>query len=217
MRKAHVAAGTFVLVLCAVVMTAGVGTAPGGRAAREAGHITALVPEARVVREEKTIVAAKDMGLVLDDVVKTESGGRVRIELADGSVLNVGSKAQLHILQHDAARQRTVLELIYGRLLVTAVKITRPGGKFDVRSPIAVAGVVGTRLGVRVEPEFADVVCKEGTVRVRTTDPSVAGEVVLHTGEFTHVERGKPPTAPAPASPERIKAGEDATEIPEAK
>jgi len=217
MRKAHVAAGTFVLVLSAVVLSAGMGTAPGGRAASVAGHITALVPEARVVRAKETLVAAKDMGIVLHDEVRTESGGRVRIELADGSVLNVGSNAQLRILQHDPARQRTVLELIYGRLLATATKISKRGGKFDVRSPIAVAGVVGTKLGLRVEQEFADVVCKEGTVRVRNTDPSVAGEVVLQSGEFTHVEVGKPPTPPAQASPERIKAGEDATNIPEAK
>ncbi|HXZ12646.1 MAG TPA: FecR family protein [Candidatus Sulfotelmatobacter sp.] len=205
------------LLLAVGVSATGRDGAMGGPAANIAGHITGLVPEARVVRAEETLVAAKDMGIVLHDEVKTESGGRVRIELADGSVLNVGSNAQLRILQHDPARQRTVLELIYGRLLVTATKISRRGGQFDVRSPIAVAGVVGTKLGLRVEQEYADVVCKEGTVRVRNTDPSVAGEVMLQSGEFTHVERGKPPTPPAPASPERIQAGEDATSIPEAK
>lgn len=216
-KETGLAVGSCVLVFGAVLFLCGLKLSAVSYAPSVAGHITSLLPEARVLREQNSLVAAKDMALVLDDTVKTESGGRVRIELADGSVLNVGSNAKLHILQHDPPHQRTTLELLYGRLLITATKISKRGGKFDVRSPIAVAGVVGTRFGLRVEPEFADVVCKEGTVRVRNTDTSVAGEVILQAGEFTHVERGKAPTPAAPASPERIRAGEDATAVPDSQ
>jgi hypothetical protein len=58
------------------------------------------------------------------------------------------------------------------------------------------------------------VVCREGSVLVNNRDENVVGEVLLHAGEFTHVERGKPPSAAAPASPERLQAGDDATSIP---
>jgi len=180
-----------------------------------AGTITALIPEDHVLRRDQILVAVKDMPVLLHDVVKTEHGGRVRITLSDGSILNIGSDAQMHILQYNAKRQETTLELLYGRLLVTAAKISKPHGKFNVRSPIAVAGVVGTSLGLRAETDFTDVLCKEGTVRIRNTDSNVPGEVILKTGEFTHVERGKPPSPPALASPDRIRAGEDATSIPE--
>jgi len=179
-----------------------------------AGHITALVPQDTVVRDQQSIPAAKDMQLLWRDVVKTDSAGRARIELADGSVLSLSSDASLKILRHDARRQQTILQLLYGRLLASAMHIGRFGGKFDVKTPTAVVGVVGTRFGVKVDPESTDVLCKEGAVSVRNADPNVVGEVVVRAGQFTHVERDKPPSPPAPASAERIRAGEDATAIP---
>ena len=179
-----------------------------------AGHITALLPQDEVVRERQIMAATKDMVLLWRDVVKTESQGRMRIELSDGSVISLSSNAQLQIVKHDAKRQQTTLELLYGRLLAAARQISKAKGAFEVRTPTAVVGVVGTSFGVKVDPQSTDVLCKEGVVRVRSADPSVPGEVVLREGEFTHVERGKPPSPSAAASPERIKAGEDAVAIP---
>ena len=183
---------------------------------RAAGRITALLPEDQVLREKQTLAAAKDMVLLWRDVVKTEKGGRVRIELSDGSILNVGSDAQLRILKSDPQHQQTTLELLYGRLLASAIRIVKPTGKFRVRTPVAVAGVMGTQFGLRVDSESTDVVCRQGSVVVNNRDENVMGEVVLQAGEFTHVERGKPPSHPAPASPERLQAGDDATSIPNA-
>jgi hypothetical protein len=215
MKHAGISFGPCLLLVALLFFPAAPIAQPDSRAPHVAGHITALLPVDQVLRQDKTLDAAKDMDLFLDDVVKTDRGGRVRIALADGSVLNVGSDAQIRILQHDVKHQETTLELLYGRLLLTAVKISKPHGKFEVRTPIAVAGVVGTKFGMRAESSYADVVCKEGTVSVRNTDSSVPGEVLLQAGQFTHVERGKTPSLPAPASAERIQAGEDAVSIPD--
>ena len=185
-----------------------------GQVSPVAGSITALVPQDTVVRERQILPAAKDMPLLWQDVVKTGSAGRVRIELADGSALSLSSDAHLQILRHDARRQQTILQLLYGRLLASAMHIGRSSGKFEVTTPTAVVGVVGTQFGVKADPESTDVLCREGEVVVRSADKNVLGEVVVRAGEFTHVERGKPPSLPAPATPERIRAGEDATAIP---
>ena len=187
---------------------------PQGGISPVAGHITALVPRDTVERERQAIPAAKNMELLWLDVVKTDRAGRMRIELADGSLLSLSSDAQLQIVEHDTRRQKTFLQLLYGRLLATANHIRKSGGEFEVNTPTAVVGVVGTKFGVKADPASTDVLCKEGAVRVRNADPNVAGEVVVRAGEFTHVERGKAPTPPAPASAERIRAGEDATAIP---
>jgi ferric-dicitrate binding protein FerR (iron transport regulator) len=204
----------FLLLLAAMLLPCAALLQAGGDQSHEAGRITALLPEDHVLRAEETLPAAKDMALLWRDIVKTESGGRVRIELSDGSVLNIGSAAQLQILRHDASKQQTTLELLSGRLLADVVRIAKHKGKFEVRTPIATAGVVGTRFGVQANPDSADVLCREGAVKVRNSDPNISGEVVLHGGEFTHVERGKPPAPPAPASPEQFRAGVDATSIP---
>src|SRR5579864_6002 len=207
----------FIFVLCLVflaVLTSRIDARGESQGSHVAGRTTALLPEDQVVRETQTLTAAKEMVLLWRDIVKTEKGGRVRIELTDGSILNVGSEAQLRILRHDPQHQQTTLELLYGRLLASAVQIVKPYGKFRVRTPVAVAGVVGTEFGLRVDSESTDVVCRKGSVLVNNRDENVVGEVVLQAGEFTHVERGKPPSPPAPASPERLKAGDDATSIP---
>jgi ferric-dicitrate binding protein FerR (iron transport regulator) len=202
------------LLLAAVLLPSVANTPAESHESRVAGRITALLPEDQVLREKQTLAAAKDMVLLWRDVVKTEKGGRVRIELSDGSILNVGSEAQLRIRKSDPQLQQTTLELLYGRLLASAIRIFKPSGKFRVRTPVAVAGVVGTQFGLRVDSNSTDVVCREGTVSVSNVDESVGREVVLQAGEFTHVERGKPASPPAPASPERLRAGDEATSIP---
>ena|SRR5215472_11324677 len=185
-----------IFLFVALLLPSAVNTMAGSHDQPAAGRITALVPEDKVLRELQTLTAAKDMVLLWRDEVKTEKGGRVRIELSDGSILNVGSEAQLRILKADSRHEQTVLELLYGRLLATATKIAKTTGKFHVRTPVAVAGVVGTQFGVRADGESTDVVCREGTVSVFNRNPDVVGEVVLQAGEFTHVERGKPPSPP---------------------
>ena len=202
------------LLLAAGLLPSAAFAQAGSDQSHEAGRITALLPEDHVLRKKETLPATKDMALLWRDIVKTESGGRVRIALSDGSILNIGSGSQLQILQYDASKQQTKLQLLSGRLLADVVHIAKRKGKFEVRTPVATAGVVGTRFGVQANPDSADVLCREGAVRVRNSDLSVVGEVVLHAGEFTHVERGKPPAPPAPASPEQLRAGEDATSIP---
>jgi FecR protein len=133
-------------------------------------------------------------------VVKTETEGRVRIGLLDGSVLNVASQSSLEIARHDPAAQQTELELNYGRIRANVVHISQSQGKFTVRTPVAVAGVLGTRFDVQTTADASEVLCIEDQVRVRNADDKVPGEVTLHAGEFTRVLRGAAPTPPAPAS-----------------
>ncbi len=184
----------------------------------KAGEVRAIVPTGRVYRgpaEEKTL--QKLDPLYWQDLVSTERGGRVRIGLTDGSVLNVGSSSQLQILEHDAQGQRTALQLAYGRLRAKAVKLSKPGANFTLRTPVGVAGVVGTRFAVRILDVFTEFFCVEGEVSVRNAVESVPGEVRLRAGEFTRVARGMPPTAPAPATAELLREVEEETDLPAAE
>lgn len=180
-----------------------------------AGEVRALVPAGYIQRGAAPQAEAKRRDPVFwQDVVRTERGGRVRIGLLDGSILNVASASQLQITQHDAASQSTAIDLVYGSLRAKAVRLAKPGAQFTVRTPVAHAGVVGTLFFVRVFPDFTEILCLEGSVRVRNRDESITGEVLVRAGEFTRVARGLPPTSPAPASPEQVRDADQETALP---
>lgn len=180
------------------------------QAARGAGKISRLIPTVNVQRGARQTVAAMQTAVLWGDTLLSQRGGRARVALDDGSILNLGSESSLQILSHDAAAQRTQLQLAYGRLRASAVRISRAGGSFEVRTPTAVAGVVGTDFYILEENGVATIIVFEGVVRVCDH----AGNCVeVHAGEMTTVRKGHHPTAPEKASPSMVmQAGQD-TEI----
>src|SRR5258708_10924483 len=102
------------------------------------------MPAVRIARGGKTISASPKTVVDWLDVVNTQASARARIALDDGSVLNVGSDSSIKVVKHDGGAQQTELELTYGKLRSQAQKITKTDGKFEVKTPAGVAGVVGT-------------------------------------------------------------------------
>jgi hypothetical protein len=102
----------------------------------------------------------------------------------------------MKIVKHDAGAQQTELELTYGKLRTQAQKIAKPDGKFEVRTPAGVAGVVGTDffVGYDVNAGAMNVIVFEGLVKVC----NLAGVCVLvKAGQMTNVRNGDN-SAPAP-------------------
>ena len=176
----------------------------------KAGNITALLPVAKITRgsgkQAVTTEAKKGDPLVWNDLVKTEKGGRARITLADQSILSLGSQAELRIVKHDAKSQQTALEMAYGRVRAQVANITRDGGSFELRTPTAVAGVIGTDFGVDSSSVGGDTfVCLAGAVQISNSNKTVPGSVQCTAGQTTTVQPGKPPTPPQPASPQQLQ------------
>ena len=130
---------------------------------QRAGEIGALRPAAT---RNHTMAQVKD-DLRWNDLLKTDATGRVRANLADGSLLSLGSASQMRVVQHDAATQQTSLELNYGRLRSRVVKLTQPGGKFEVTTPHAVCGVIGTDFYIFVDTYRTLVIVYSGKVVVK--------------------------------------------------
>src|SRR3954467_14242011 len=140
MRASYSLLYRVVAILLALVLSPLPMLAQGSSSSQPAGQITALVPQAT-----RNGAATKNKDDVMwNDVLRTEGGGRARVQLRDGSILSLGSNSELKVVQHDPATQQTELELSYGRVRSRVVQITKPGGKFQVKTPTAVAGVVGT-------------------------------------------------------------------------
>ena len=132
---------------------------------QRAGEIAVLVPSAE--RNSKP-AKAKD-AIDWNDLLKTQHTGRLRAALTDGSTLSMGSDTQMRVLQHDPKLQETSIELGVGALRSRVVKLMNPGGKFEVRTPQAIIGVIGTDFYVGVSGNRTVVVCYSGTLSVTPT------------------------------------------------
>jgi hypothetical protein len=145
-------------------------------AAQQAGQISALIPAA--TRNAK--VAQVNEELDWNDLLKTAHTGRVRAGLTDGSILSVGTDSELRIVQHDGASQQTSLEMDFGKVRSQVTKITKPGGKFEMKTPNAVIGVIGTDFYAAYEKNRTTVICYEGRVSVT---PIGQVQVVRNSGQ----------------------------------
>jgi ferric-dicitrate binding protein FerR (iron transport regulator) len=192
----------------------GAGAPPAG--GQQAGKVAAAIPQEVVQRAGQTTEVALMLNdpVNWNDVVRTLKTGRVRLELLDGSTLNVGAQSTLRIVKHDADSQQTVVELSLGRLRSEVVKLVKPQATFEVRTQTAVVGVVGTVHEILATAKRTEVWCRVGTCTVRNIDPAVAGTVTLSAGFFVVVLRGLPPSAPVPAVPGNLQAQVAKTNVP---
>jgi len=141
--------------------------------------------------------------------------GFVSLRLHDGSLLQLQSNSRSRLLRlRDlpvGQRRNTLIELDQGRADAT-VAPQAPGSRFEVKTPLATAGVRGTRFGVSVPSDAkrttADVV--EGRVDVQ--GGRAGAPVALNAGEGAVVQHsGAPmrkPLLPAPdlsGLPERVE------------
>jgi hypothetical protein len=163
-------------------------------AGQRAGEVSRVIPAVNIARSGKTIPAAAKTAVDWQDLVNTQANARARIALDDGSVLNVGSDSSVQVVKHDAGAQQTELELTYGKLRTQAQKIAKPDGKFEVRTPAGVAGVVGTDFFIEYANNSMNVIVFEGQVKVC----NLGGVCVLaKAGQMTSVRSGNN-SEPAP-------------------
>jgi hypothetical protein len=165
---------------------------------QSAGQISREFPSVNIQHGSKLQPASAGSRVLWGDLVTTDRGGRARITLDDGSILNVGSDSQLRVIQHDAANQRTQIQLAYGRLRASAVHLSHAGSSFEVRTPTAVAGVVGTEFDLEFTNSVSSLQVYEGSV----TFCNLTGQCVTVAAGFSSIVRGnEAPSQPAPTSP----------------
>jgi hypothetical protein len=194
-----------ILVLCSLAISPAV----SAQVSQSAGKITAVVPIVNVSHGPQQVAASTSQQVFWGDVINTGHLARARVALDDGSVLSVGSDSNLTIAKHDTGEQQTDLDLAYGQVRAKAVKLVKPNARFQIRTPVGVAGVVGTEMVVLFDAAGnMNVICLEGTCKVC----DLAGVCVLMKGgEETGVHGNSSPSAPAPVSPANLTAAVNAT------
>src|SRR5215813_4671594 len=139
-------------------------------AAQQAGDVSNLDPAA--TRNGAT-TRLKDL-VYWNDHLKTDTRGRMRVGLRDGSSLSLGSDSELVVVQHDPTSQQTSLQLLLGRIRERVVKLTQPNSKFETNTPHASLGVIGTDFYVEVTPNATKVIVYSGIVRVTPLNVAAA-------------------------------------------
>jgi len=166
--------------------------------AQSAGQINRLIPNVNLQHGARVQLASAGAKVLWGDMVTTDHDGRARIVLDDGSILNVGSDSQIRVVQHDATNQRTQIQMAYGRLRASAIRLARPGSSFEVRTPTAVAGVVGTDFALEHTNDMTSIHVYEGSVNFC----NLAGKCATIAAGFTGAVRGyQAPSQPAPTPP----------------
>ena len=186
------------------------GPNPAGRV----GTVANAIPEAVVRQGTGTEVPLKPGDAINEkSLVRTSQSGRVRIALTDGSFLNVAALSMMRIARQDAPSQQTEVELSRGLIRAEAVKLTKPGANFKVRTATAIIGIDGSKVIVRALENLTQVSCIEGACSVQNSDPTVPGQVILHTGETTSVPGGLPPTPALQIPPDQLESQLDETAV----
>ena len=216
MRTAQVRARRAIAVAAGLALASAGGLMLAQNTAPLAGAIATMVPVANVERsapQAQTIAAKSGLEIHWGDKIKTERGGRVRVRLTDGSVLNVGSQSELLVKKHDAQEQNTELDLLYGRIRTNATRIVKPTGQFKVRTRAATAGVVGTEKYVEANNVDTTVIAMGGgNVVVSSNDSRYPDPVVLVPGETVTMTVGRPPGQKRQATAEEMSRAASETE-----
>src|SRR5579863_6514108 len=201
------------LIALAFLASASISIPPDllAQAGQKAGEISRAIPEVGIARGSQSLPAPVKALVDWGDVVKTGDGGRARVALDDGSVLNVGSSSMLTVTQHNAAAQQTQIELSYGRVRSQVVKQSKPNAKFEIHTAVGVAGVVGTDFFLGYENGLFQVIVYEGHIKFCHLD-GVCVDVLA--GQTATIRDGhQPPDQPVQATPAELTEATVATSV----
>ena len=216
----HFRRTTAILVCFLISPLAGMAQPQGG--SQRAGQIQAIIPAA--TRNAQPTKAQDEIDW--NDLLKTTHAGRVRAGLTDGSILSVGSDSELRVVQHDATSQQTSLELNYGKVRNQVNAITKSGGKYELKTPNAVIGVIGTDFVAEFKGNKTTVICYKGKVKVTPlgkivknsgTQSSSDSSVTLTDGQMVVVTNAVPTAGLQPSNtpPEVAQNGMLGTDVPD--
>jgi hypothetical protein len=178
---------------------------------QKAGQVSRAIPDVAIARGSQQLPAPVKTLVDWGDVVHTNEGGRARVALDDGSVLNVGSSSSLAVTQHNAAAQQTQIELTYGRMRSQVVKQAKPNAKFEVHTAVGVAGVVGTDFFLAYLNGLFQLIVFDGHVRFCNLD-GLCVDVLA--GQTATIRDGhQRPDQPSQATPSELTEAANATMI----
>jgi FecR-like protein len=150
-----------------------------------AGQVTALIPAAQ--RNNRALKLKEEVDW--NDLLRTDRAGRARLSLRDGSILSLGSYSELKVVEHDPAGQQTLVQLNFGKVRSRVVSINQFGGRFEVRTPLAVINVLGTDFFTQYDAPSNTfrVICYSGSVKISGVGKFEGKSETIHAGQMLEI------------------------------
>jgi hypothetical protein len=156
-----------------------------GPAEPTAGQVTAIIPAAE--RNNRVLKLKQEVDW--NDLLRTDRSGRARLSLRDGSILSLGSNSEVKVIEHDPAGQQTLVQLNFGKVRSRVVAISQPGGRFEMRTPVAVINVLGTDFFTQYDAPSNTfrVICYSGSVKISGAGKFEGKSETIHAGQMLEV------------------------------
>jgi hypothetical protein len=162
-------------------------------AQQSAGKVDRLIPAGFIARGQSTNEAKPADPVLWNDILRTNDAGRMRVGLDDGSMLSIGAHSELRVVKHDPASNQTLIELLYGKTRANVQPIHKQGGSFQVRTPTAVIGVLGTQVDIETASP-SSTLTGQVVEQLPTNNRSVSDLAQLTPGVMPNGDSQQPPT-----------------------
>jgi|GEM_PF-6205851 len=170
-----------------------------GACAESAGKVAKMLPTGFITRGTASAQAKQADPVLWNDILRTNDDGRMRIALDDGSMLSLGAHSELRVVKHDVQSNQTVIEMLYGKARANVVPIRKNGGRFEVRTPTAVIGVLGTT--VQVETTLVDTGAVQAVATITKSDIEKLPTTRQNISDLLQLTPGTMPSKDAPNTP----------------
>jgi hypothetical protein len=213
LRRAYTGSYKSIFVLAVLWVFLNFTLLAGVSIAKEVGKVTRVEGVVEVLRGGKPPAQPLKPGDVINlgDVIRTKSEARAEVTLKDGSIVRIAPRSRLDISHYseDGVRKvelsmpRGMVESSVSKETAEMIKSNPKASKFEIKTPVAVAGVRGTNFVVYHDRSVTGVFVKTGVVE--TYNPKIPEvKVQVTAGQITTVAPNKPP-APSRVATEAEK------------
>ena len=175
----------------------------------QVGAVVQLRGKASIQRASSSLGASLKDPIELRDIVETGDASRAKLLFIDDSILTLGAKSKANIEQFVYSKDQggaSIFNLLEGNMRAVVGKT-----KFEVHTSTTVAAARGTIINFETGIDangvpYTIVICLEGSVVIRSTDPNVPGFITISAGQMVTMTQGAPIPEPQQA-PEGSNGG----------
>lgn len=183
--------------------------------AQEVGKIKVIQGKVDIIREGKppAMEAKLNQSIYPKDIIKTKTSSKVEIAFKDGTVIKIGQRSRVDISEYllEGPILKAKIDLQQGRVeayvskdSVDKINSSPKANRFEIRTPIAVAGVRGTDFIVSHDANLTTTVIVISG-KVYAYNINIPDQIIeLQSGEMTIIKGINLPKPPFPITPQYL-------------